>query len=61
MTHSISDYGLTPEELEAKYEKKDVHPVYWRSDQDDHALPYWNWVVRRLRQEEDELYRDNPY
>lgn len=60
MTHSISDYGLTAKELEEKYEDS-AHPQYWRLDQDDPTLPYWDWVVLRLRQEEDQLCRDNPY
>lgn len=63
MLHSIPDYGLTPQELEAKHEKAGEHPYYtmqvYRDVSTVHS--YWEWVQRMLQSEEDQLAEDSPF
>lgn len=63
MEHAIQDYGLTPVELEEKYEKLGHHPIYTPTKyrKEKATLAYWEWVQRWLQIEEDELANDSPY
>jgi len=64
-----ADYQLTAAQLQEKYESKEVHPEedyswwnwYQQVAQRATILGYWDWVVLKLDEEEDELSRDNPY
>jgi len=61
--HSIPDYGLTPKELEDKYEKSEQHTTYsqLRHREAGSSLAYWPWVVTQLQLEEEELCDDSPF
>lgn len=70
MTHfSIDDYGLTANELALKHnpEGDGEHPTFprcdWREDviRENTVVGYWDWVFNQLRDEQDELDRDNPF
>lgn len=66
---SIDDYGLTVEQLEARYspDGDGQHPVYTIWDwvqvvaQRSTREGYWYWLKHQLDEERDELDRDNPY
>ena len=65
--HNISDFGLSADQLEDKYERKGAHPEYdkamWRQAVCDGSteLGYWEFVRYQLLDEEGPLDRDNPY
>ena len=71
MTFYTDDYGMTAEQLEAKYDpsgsEDDAHPGYTVWDyvqvvaQRSTRLGYWEWVRSKLEEEQDELDRDNPH
>lgn len=68
MTHRcIKDFGLTAQELEAKYERYECHPVFrladWRRAVRDRQteLGYWDFVHLKVAEYERELDECNPY
>jgi hypothetical protein len=67
MPFNISDFGLTAEKLEGKYEKKGSHPSYPVSgwvravNLDSTMLGYWEYVVDKLMSEQEELDRDSQF
>lgn len=68
MSHElIEDFGLTPTQLEEKYEKKGCHPHLgahdWRVEvsKEHTLLGYWGWVEHQIAEYQDELDRENPY
>lgn len=68
MPHNlIDDFGLTPLQLDVKYEKKGAHPTVhiadWRRAVRDYQTVsgYWEFVAQKIAEYEDELANDNPY
>lgn len=68
MTWNINEYGLTVDQLEAKYDGGIGSHFTYRTDQwknevrkGSTQLNYWPWVKQQLEKEEYELQRDNPY
>ena len=65
----IPDFGLSPKELETKYEKRGEYPTPelsawgWRQRvaSDSTRLGYWEWVAEQLLEAQYELDQDNPY
>lgn len=65
----IPDFGLSPFELEVKYEKHGQHPhhefypMFWREDvaNGNTMEGYWTWVREKLADIQYELERDSPY
>lgn len=61
--YCIADYGLTAAELASKYLEYGRHHMFTQEHWQKAAsgLGYWEWVEKKVQEDQDELDRDNPY
>lgn len=59
----IQDYGLTAAELASKYLEYGRHHTFTQEhwQQANSGLGYWEWVEKKVQEDQDELDKDNPY
>lgn len=57
--YDFEDFGMTADQLRAKYGAAGGHPEYgvadWESCTQDNSMPYWDWVASCISQDDDAM------